>query len=560
MAKPALPLLRRLTHIKQVFGDDVAREKLALLRGLERRRLNKHKEVLDLHEILCFLRAYPDDETVLAQVERMLAGFAARSDLRRHRKALADSGIAGTPIHFAFFWFTASWLARRWPDRIAIDWREFDRKSLLGDLLHLLVLYSESLALDEAGFSPREWIHQLKGPHETDAAFLIRRFDALGADAPTRETVFERLDVPIRLDPGPDTPARTHAKVARSPVVFQRRPLNRARPALRDEVDRPPLAVRPVSPREGQKLIDLSREAMVTRSRDLDVFMHADKHDVRLVECGDGLQFACLGAIPERRLMLESVYGFLTLKNGVPIGYVLSSSLFNSSAVAYNVFETYRGGESACIYGRVLAMVRSLFGADAFAVDPYQLGHDNMEGLKSGAWWFYYKLGFRPYDPDVRRIMRAELAKMKHNPGHRSSVATLQQLTAEHVFLYLGTPRRDVIGRIDLGEIGLKIVRTVADRFGADRETALKVCSREAAALLGVRSLRGFSRGERLAWERWSPLVMTLPGVPRWGAANKRALVRIVRAKGGRHESDFVRLFDAHRPLRRAILKLAAAR
>ena len=77
-----------------------------------------------------------------------------------------------------------------------------------------------------------------------------------------------------------------------------------------------------------------------------------------------------------------------------------------------------------------------------------------------------------------------------------------------------------------------------------------------AAKLLGVRSMRGFSRGERMAWERWSPLILILPGVKRWSRQNKRELVRVVRAKGGRRELDFVRLFDRHRPLRRAVLKL----
>jgi hypothetical protein len=40
--------------------------------------------------------------------------------------------------------------------------------------------------------------------------------------------------------------------------------------------------------------------------------------------------------------------------------------------------------------------------------------------------------------------------------------------------------------------------------------------------------------------------VLALPGVNRWSAANRRALVRVVRAKGGRRDSDFVKLFDAH--------------
>ena len=42
------------------------------------------------------------------------------------------------------------------------------------------------------------------------------------------------------------------------------------------------------------------------------------------------------------------------------------------------------------------------------------------------------------------------------------------------------------------------------------------------------------------------------------GLYAKRALVRVVRGKGGRRETDFVRLFNGHRQLRRALLKLAA--
>jgi hypothetical protein len=76
--------------------------------------------------------------------------------------------------------------------------------------------------------------------------------------------------------------------------------------------------------------------------------------------------------------------------------------------------------------------------------------------------------------------------------------------------------------------------------------------------MLGVRTRRGFTAGERLAWERWSPVILCLPGVERWSRADKRALEEIVRAKGGRRESDFVPLFDRHALLRRAILKVAA--
>ena len=52
-------------------------------------------------------------------------------------------------------------------------------------------------------------------------------------------------------------------------------------------------------------------------------------------------------------------------------------------------------------------------------------------------------------------------------------------------------------------------------------------------------------------------MILSLPGVARWSPANKRALIEVINAKGGRHESDFVPLFDSHRLLRAAILKLS---
>lgn len=552
----ASSLLARLERTKDRFGGSAAALKLELLAALARRRLPDADRVARLHDALTFLRAYPDDAEVLNRVETMLGSFADRSDLKRHRRELVDSGIAGTEIHYQFYWLTALWLAERWPDQLSIDWKAFENRSKLVNLLHLLVPYSESPGLDWFDFTAEEWIGHLKGPNESDAAFLVMRFRALRADSFGRETFYDQLDVPIRLAPGPSTPSSTKAKVP-SRIHFQTRPLERIRPDIEKAVLVPPRSVRTLSRREGRKLVDLARETMVTRNRDLDVFMHADPGAVRMVDCGDGLQFACMGTHPERRLLLEAVYGFLTLKNGVPTGYVLLSALNRSVEVAYNVFESYRGGEAARVYGHVLAMARHLFHAETFAVDPYQLGHGNEEGLESGAWWFYYKLGFRPDDPGVKKIVRQELARMKGNPRHRSSIATLEKLTSEYMFFDRAGRHEAAMGRLDLGTLGLRISHYLARRFGADRERAIRTCAEEAAALLGERSRGKLTRGERIAWDRWAPVVCLLPGIRRWSGKERRDLARVIRAKGGIHESDFVLRFDRHPKLGRAIRRLA---
>lgn len=559
--RPSSPAnsLRELQRIKAVYLPGVASTKRRLLEQLERAVFSRARDVLGLHEALCWLRAYPDEPELLAVVERMLARFDKRRDLRRHRHALRDSGIAGTEIRFRFFWPTAVRLTAHWPDRLTIDWPAFEKAGRLDPLLSLLTLHAESPGLDEYAYTPRQWVRRLKGPRETDAAFLVRRFDALRMDEPARGAMYDDLDPPMRLAPGPDTPARTRARYPDAPVVFQARPLDTSRPRLADAYRRPIAGERALPREQGRALIDLAGDAMVTRSRDLDVFAYGDPDDVRLLDCGDGLQLACIGARPERRLLLEAVYGFLTLKNGVPIGYVLASALNRSSEIAYNVFETYRGGESSRIYGQVVACIRHLFGADAFTVFPYQLGGDgNDEGLRSGAFWFYRKLGFAPRAPEARAVLAREDARMEARPRHRSDLATLRRLAAHNVFWQPGSRRRDdVIGVLNLPNVGLHVTRYVAERFGSDRERASRACSADAAALLGVRSFRAWTPGERLAWQRWAPLVMVLPGVSGWSRANRRSLAAVVRAKGGRRESDFVRLFDAHGPLRRAIRRLA---
>lgn len=549
-------LLRRLEALRDAYGGDAASSKLAILEALRARRLSTSSQVLRLHERLCVLRAYPDDQQVLGQVEGMLAAFARRPDLRRHRASLADTGIAGTEIRFRFFARTAAWLVRRWPGRLFVDWIEFVDAERLVPFLPLLVHYGETPALDEWDMSVRAWLRRLKGRDETDAAFLVRRLVSLKADEVVRERLYEDLQIPLRLAPGKDTPSRTRARHPSSPVVFVRGAIPRARPKLPQDARQRPRSVREVQGREARALIDLAREAMIVRQRDLDIFSYASPHDVRLVEWDGGLQFACFGALPERRLLLESVYGFLTLVNGVPVGYVLASALFGSSEIAYNVFDTYRGGESAKIYGRVMATVRHLFRSDAFTVFPYQLGQDNKEAIDSGAWWFYQKIGFVPQNAEALRVMRSELARMKRNPRHRSDAATLRALADHNVYYFLSRARWDVIGADFFPDVGLKITDYLAGRFGSDRDKATRVCSREAALALGLRSIAGLTPGERTAWERWAPLVLILPGLDRWSPGEKRALVAIVRAKGGRRESDFATLFDRHRPLRRAILRL----
>lgn len=549
--------LAGLDALRPQFGPAPAAERLVSLRALEHANLGSAAQLQRLHDTLCFTLAFPDHAALRALARRMLRHFDHRPDLQRHRHALADSGIAGTDIHFRFFAAMALCLARRFPAQLVYDWPQWDDPARLIELLPLLAAYGETPALDEWDLGLRGWLSRMTPRSTGDAAFVTRRLARQLPDPLVFEKIMDGIDAPMVLRAGRLTPARSRLLWPVSRVCWQKKPLRRGRPDLHAAVaGAGELRVRPLPPREAARMVDLVLDVMVSYGRDLDVFSSADRRDVRLIDCGDGLQFAAIGALPERRLLLEAFYGFLMLKNGVPIGYLGASALYGSAEIIYNVFEAFRGAEVAWNFARVLALVRRLFGVDAFTLYPYQLGGDgNEEGLESGAWWFYRKLGFEPWQREARRLMKREEARMARDPAYRSGRATLKRLAAHNVYWFFGRRRRDVMGMLPLANVGLAVTDALSRHAGDDRGAA--ACVREAVKLLGAGPVRGWTAGERLAFERWAPLLLLLPGVDRWSPAEKRALLTVVRAKGGRRESDFVSAFDAHRGLRAALSTLA---
>jgi hypothetical protein len=557
-AARARAALAELERLRFEFGAEPAREKLRLLALLEQAHFREARSVQRLHEAALVLLAYPDTSAVAARAQRLLAGFDRRADLRRWRGELADSGIAGTAIRYPFFAPTAQRLVQRFGSRLRVRWEALGDPARLEGRLALLASYSESPGLDEGDMPLRKWVARLKGPDESEAEFLVKRLARLGSDDWARDTLYEELGLELELPWAHDTPSRTREPLAVASPHFRTRPLERGRPDIRAAVRAKPRSIRACPLPEAERYVELAQNAMITRQRDLDAFMHADPRDVRRIDCGDGLEFIAFGVKPERRLMLEAVYAFLTLHNGVPMGYVLTSALFGSSEIAYNVFDTFRGGEAGAVYGRVLTMTHALFGSHNFTVYPYQLGGDgNKEGLESGAWWFYQKLGFRPRDEGALALMESELERMRRDPRHRSSIATLRQLAKHNVYWHTRGPRAAVIGAFPLEQIGLAVTDMLAFRFGADRERGIEVCAREAASICGSVDWRRWGAEERLWWRRWSPLVCVLPGVRAWSSAQRRALVECVRAKAGQRESDFVLRLDRHAPLCAALRRLA---
>ena len=543
------------------YSLESRKEKRALLEALERTSVGHAATLRRLHETLCFLQAHPDDAEVLALVDRALEAIPARVTRLGPgaRRRLHDSGIASTTLDYPFGLPMARWLASRFPADADVAWRRFHDEDRLDETLSLLATTAEGDAFSEGGMGWREWLRVAKGGRRlTDLQLLLEVFGRTGLPTEARDWLFESLGLPIQWRPRGPGASRTLARGAPPRVFFHEAGLDRSAGDLVDALGRPlPALAR--APRElAESLVDSARVAMATRQRELHAFSYPNPDDVLVVRGGRGLVLAFIGIMPDFRLPLEAYYGFLALKNGVPVSYGGGWELFGTLDFAVNIFASFRQGESAYLATQLLRAYRRIFGMRTVVVDRYQLGHESTEALRSGSFYFYHRLGFRPRNPDVLRVLETERTKIAADASYRSPVRVLEQLAGDEVFLSLpgGLPAPEK--RLRATDVAALVARFVAREYGGDRVAAVRETAARVGLVLGVPRRASWPLSERGAFEGMSLVAALIEDLARWPVAARRALVAVMRAKGASSEMRYAHQLDGHRRLRRSLEALTS--
>lgn len=562
MAGPSRALVDALAAAAPRFSPKERRAKLRLLARLAGCAIEGPAPLLRFHETLCYLQAYPDDAQVLARVDRALAEFPARVGRLgpAARARLHDSGIAGTALDYPFGLPFARWLVSRFPADVEIAWAKFDGGERLEEVLGLVVTHVEEDAFSEGGLGWREWLRVAKGGRPLgDLQLLLELFERAPLPVEARDWLFESLELPIQWRLRAPEASRTSAKLPWPRPFYHRAGLRRGGLGLVREVERPLPRPRRALPRLARSLIEAARLALATRLRELHAFAYPNPEDILVVDPGRGLRIALIGLLPRFRLPLEGFYPFVALKNGVPVAYGGGWELFGTLEFGFNVFESFRRGESAFILSQVLRVYRRALGARTIAVDPSQIGRGNAEALRSGAFHFYYRLGFRPRDPAALRLAEEEQGKIARDPAYRSPVSVLKRLAGADMALTLPGARPHPERRIRARQVAALVSRSVAREFAGDRRAAVRAAAARAAKVLGVSRRAAWTEDERRAFDRLSVVAALIPDLARWPAADRGRLAQIFRAKGGRSELPYIAMLDAHRRFRESLEALAAS-
>ena len=226
---------------------------------------------------------------------------------------------------------------------------------------------------------------------------------------------------------------------------------------LIEELNASPPPLRKLTKEEGERVLDLAREASTVRYRELYGFTHGDAAHVYEADLGRGVQLFLIGLPAEKRLPLRAYHAAMIYKNGVPVGYFEGLSLFERMESGFNLYYTFRDGETAWLYARILNVMHHFAGVTSFAIDPYQVGHENEEGIASGAFWFYRKLGFRPTQRGVLRLVEKEEQKIAARSGYRTPARTLRRLAESPMIFELDQNKAGDWDRFQVRRIGLRM-------------------------------------------------------------------------------------------------------
>jgi hypothetical protein len=471
-------MLEKLEAWKRQFGGPEKGGLERLLERVTRARFRDPVELIRLHETLLFLRAYPRTPRVARIADEMLAGFAERVK-GVDGAAFEDpevSGIAGTVVGGVFSYEVARSLHARHGADVEIAWDRYDEIDRMGPVVARLIPMAREDWPVEAHVPFQKWVPGL--------GWLLARLKG-----PEAADWYGSMGLPLEWKVAPEV-SRSMMRLPERKLFCHTEPLiRRSEVSLEAELAGPRISVRRVGRKETREILDLIMDTSAMRYRELYGFSHPDESDVRHADFGRGVEVYFFGVPPKWRLPLRAYHGGMFFKNGVPAGYVELLSLFERAEVGFNLYYTFREGESAWLYARLLHLFRQELGVNVFVVDPYQIGHENDEAIESGAFWFYRKLGFRPVNRVIASLVAHEEEQMRQDPGHRSDRHTLEVL-ADGYIVYEGPgAERGAWDRFNVHELALRGRVPGAKKIAAARRRGTE--AEYLRMLQGDRGLRG---------------------------------------------------------------------
>ena len=527
------PVKQRIEQLKKARGAPDMYTALKACQGLEP---HKPGELLALHDLLLGICAWPPDiKTYYAarqELER-LAIFSINKAATANPafvRAIEGSGIAGSTQQYSFSLALADWFATRMQTIAGLAGCDA-APELVHQLLQMARPEAEFVAGTQGEYSLGERIQLLTGEKAAawQLAWLTDTVKNLFGEERKAELLYQSLQVYIQLQLNDANYSRTLLQLPGvKPVVYN--------PGKKD-IGISLRKIKLTLPQQ-QVVANTIRLSLALYGRETDPFSFIDEEHLSLFDAGNGLQIALAELLPGRRLSLETYVGYMVFANGIPVAYGGGWIWARRCKIGINIYPPFRRGGSAVLFQSVLALYRQQFGVSRFVIRPYQFGKGNPEGIKSGAFWFYYKLGFRPVYQKHFAIAEAEAAWIATNPYYRSPASVLRKLTGSD----LAWQADPAVAPVNGAECWSRAITAhIRDHYNGDARAALKGANVLAQQLFPKAELRDWHRLPAAITNNWLLLVLMLPQLAHLSAAAKHKFLQLAVLKFRGTSSEYNR-------------------
>jgi hypothetical protein len=538
-----MPVSPSLRDLRGRFDPEARNQKLTALAAVLVEGPQDAERCARVNDDLLFVRAFPDDPEVW---EAARAGLAAIDEQvgslsRKQRKLLDDSGIAGTTSRHTYSYGAARWMVSR-GEKVSIDWSAYRKSEQLDPLIRQVLHPLEVDAFESGDYSTREWV-ELAAAHHAAIDWLLR--DAPGPDDDRYgvwSTLYDAAQVPLAWDLTASRRSTTLASIdVERPVAragFRRLPSDP--PAL---IAQPLEGIRRLEGTEAEAWHDVCAASLAARCREVLATFDANRDEIYLADLGEGVKLCILGLARALRLPIEANYGYVMVSNGVPIGYGGATPLGPQANTGINIFEPFRKSEAGMLFAQALRAFATLFGVRRFLVNPYQFGKENDEGIASGAYWFYDRLGFRPRTVEGNLVRERERSRHEADPTYRSDAAALEQLATEDLVLTLaGGEQAPLIDERILTTVGVSVSRLLAASSAPTRLREANALMRMVGDAFAPKPINELDERERFGLGLLSPMLASLMGIAnQWSPGDRAGVWELVRLKGETQERDYAR-------------------
>jgi len=494
--------VKKLREIAHHFDPDSNRLKLSLLNEIAQNKILFTKVLSTYYETLLFIMSFPPDKNTvdLAEKEVQRISGLLKKQSEKIKELFLNSGIPFASYFACFSHDCTRWLLSHPDCSVSL----YSIENTLFDLNEALkvTVPSQVRSVTTAGSSNEELLHELIPDKKLQLQYIVNELSRLDNTPYIKDHYYDGLGVQTVTTPKNKLLSKAYNKIE-LPEFFYHSEIIKHFDVL-ELLNRkiPDHAI--LSDKEKERLIRVIKNSQAMTERETDPVTYMKEDTLRLYHLERGVSIAIYGMPPERQLPMESYIGYTLFKNGYPAAYAGGWVFGRRSDYGLNIYDQFRGGESAYMVAQILRLYRQLFDINYFLVEPSQFGLDSPEGIETGVFWFYYKLGFRPVDLKLRQLAKSEQVKISSKKGYRSTAETLLKFTKSDIFLNLG--KEVPTGVYDITK---EVKKMIVKKFKSNSQLAEQECVD--AFLTMTKRKESFSKAE----------FQVLKEVSLWAAAMK---------------------------------------